>query len=149
MRPDVPKVIGGISAAMMTQILPELRTPIAIQNTTLGIGLMVMISQEFDRAAARLVEENRALRELLNDASAALKDPGLDGRIKEVIGSGDDPNLHVAALQATNDRLRAVLIDVHAAVEAATGPEFDALNERIWAELQESTRRRHLASPLA
>lgn len=149
MRPDVPKVIGGISAAMITQILPELRTPIAIQNTTLGVGLMVMISQEFDRAAARLVEENRALRELLNDASAVLKDSGLEGRIKEATGTGDDPDLHVPALQATNDRLRAVLIDVHAKAEETDDAALRELNERIWAELQESTRRRHLASPLA
>lgn len=149
MRPDVPRVIGGISAAIMTQILPELRTPIAIQNTTLAVGLMVMISQEFDRAAARLVEENRALRELLTGARSILDDEGLATRVQEAVGAGDDPDLHVAALQASNDRLRAVLIDVQARAEAADGRDFDNLNERIWAELQESTRRRHLSSPLA
>ncbi|HEY4668998.1 MAG TPA: hypothetical protein VIH05_04405 [Tepidiformaceae bacterium] len=149
MRPDVPRVIGGISAAIMTQILPELRTPIAIQNTTLAVGLMVMISQEFDRAAARLVEENRALRELLTDAQGILDDEPLAIRIQEAVGTGEDPDLHIPALQASNDRLRAMLIDVQARAEAADGREFDNLDERIWAELQESTRRRHLSSPLA
>jgi hypothetical protein len=52
-------------------------------------------------------------------------------------------------LQASNDRLRALLIDVHATVETREGNGFERLNERIWRELQESTRRRHLASGLA
>jgi len=149
MRPDVPRVVGGISVAMMTQILPDLRTPIAIQTATLATGLMAMIAQEFDRAAARLVEENCALRALLSDACALLDHNGLHQRIDEVIANGKDTDLHVSALQASNDRLRAVLIDVHATVEAKEGREFRKLNDRIWRELQESTRRRRLASPLA
>jgi hypothetical protein len=149
MRPDVPRVLGGISAAMMTQLLPELRTPIAMQTATLATGLLAMIAQEFERAASRLVEENRVLRQLLGDACAILDHNGLHQRIDEAIADNEDRDLHISALQASNDRLRALLIDVHATVETREGNGFERLNERIWRELQESTRRRHLASGLA
>ena len=55
-------------------------------------------------------------------------------------------DLHVTALQAENDDLRRVLIDVHAAVDGVEGDELEPLNRLIWDELRESTRRRHLVA---
>ena len=57
-------------------------------------------------------------------------------------------NLRISTLQAENDALRAALILVHAAVDGARDAEAKALDERIWAELVESTKRRQFASRL-
>jgi len=50
----------------------------------------------------------------------------------------------VSTLQGINDRLRAILVDVHAAIEETPGEGARAMEERIWEELRESTRRRHV-----
>lgn len=149
MRPDTPKVLFGIAGQLIMQIMPEVRTPIAGQTLTLSAALLSMVAQEFDRAASRLVEENRAIRALLAHARGMMTDPTIRSRIDAEIADPSEHDFHVSALQTVNDRLRALLIDVHAAVEAAPGDDVANLNERIWDELKESTRRRHLASGLA
>ena len=58
------------------------------------------------------------------------------------------PDYRLSSLQAENDALRRGLVALHAAVEANLAPEAAALNERIWAELVESTRRRQFAARL-
>jgi hypothetical protein len=131
------------------QIMPEVRTPIVAQTVTLSAALLSMVAQEFDRAASRLVEENRAVRALLSDAHVVLGEATLRGCIEAEVADPIEHDFHVSALQAVNDRLRALLVDVHAAVEGTAGDAATNLNDRIWDELKESTRRRHLASGLA
>jgi predicted DNA-binding ribbon-helix-helix protein len=50
----------------------------------------------------------------------------------------------VSALHERNRALRALLVRVHAHVERLDGDAARALEERIWTELVESTRRRQL-----
>ncbi len=149
MRPDTPKVLFGIAGQLLVQIMPEVRTPIAGQTLTLSAALLSMVAQEFDRAASRLVEENRAVRTLLADARGVVGEPSLRSRIDAETADLQEHDFHVSALQAVNDRLRTLLTDVHAEIEATPGDVAANLNERIWDELKESTRRRHLASGLA
>ncbi len=149
MRPDSPKVLFGVAAALMMQIMPEVRTPIVIQSVSLAAALLSMVAQEFDRAASRLVEENRAVRALLSDAHGIIGDSSLGSRIEAEVADPIEHDFHVSALQAVNDRLRALLVDVHTAVESIHGDAAANLNDRLWDELKESTRRRHLASGLA
>ena len=97
----------------LTQILtdhPELRV--------LGVAAEV-----WDGAAENLVQENRALARLLDDAA-------------------DETSLRLSALRAENERLRARLITEHIAAEASgDAARLDA----IWAELIASTERRKLS----
>ncbi len=104
-----------------------------------------MVSEEFDRAADRLLRENAAVRAILADARAVV--PGLADAIDGALRTSA-PDHRVSSLQAENDALRRVLIDVHAAVEGSDGAAETALNERIWAELVESTNRRAFATRL-
>ncbi|KAA0239372.1 MAG: hypothetical protein HUU14_00150 [Dehalococcoidia bacterium] len=149
MRPDTPKVLFGIAGQLIMQIMPEVRTPIAGQTLTLSAALLSMVAQEFDRAASRLVEENRSVRTLLAASRDTVSEQALRSRIDAETADMHEHDFHVSALQAVNDRLRSLLIDVHAAVETTPGEAAAGLNERIWDELKESTRRRHLASGLA
>lgn len=144
MRPDVPRVLNGVAVTLATEVLAEAQTPHGQQTVGLASALLMMAAQEFDRAAARLVEENAAVLAIFARAKAALEDYGLQERIERELGELPGQDLRVSALQAENDRLRALLIDVHATVEQMTGAEAEALDRLIWDELQESTRRRHL-----
>ncbi len=144
MRPDVPRVLNGIAMTLATDILRDVQTPFAQNTISHQIGLLTMIGQEFDRAAARLVEENAAILAILARAQSSMEEPGLQDRIGRELGEVPGQDLHVSALQAENDRLRALLIDVHADVEAMPGAEAETLDRLIWDELRESTRRRSL-----
>ncbi len=144
MRPDVPRVLNGIALTLSTSIAAEVRTPIGQQAIGHAAGLLFIIGVEFDRAAARLVEENSAVLAILARSKSSLEDPGLQDRITRELGELPGEDLRVSALQFENDRLRALLIDVHAAVEAMDWAEAEKLDRLIWDELRESTRRRHM-----
>jgi hypothetical protein len=144
MKPDPPKILLVVAGALFGQLLPEVRTPFGQQTVTLAGGVLGMIAQEYDRAAARLVEENEVLVALLGTARPVVTAADLRERIESATAHVPARDLHVSALQAANDGLRSVLIDVQAEVESLAGTAARAVNGLIWEELRESTRRRHL-----
>lgn len=143
MKPDPPTVLEGVASELLRNVLPELRTPYAQGALGLGVSLITYIAEEFDRAAARLVEEDEAMAGLLAEAADLVPHP-LAQQIRDAIDAPRHADLRVSALQEGNDRMRAIYIEAQAALEALQSGEAAALNERFWTELQESTRRRHL-----
>ncbi len=138
MRPSIPAAASDLAARLRSEIVPEL-TGFRANNVAMGSAMIDMIAEEFDRAAARLFEENEAVRGLLQRGAA--------------LGVGSDapkapanPDLRVSALEAQNDRLRAALIDLQAAVETRDDSDARALDADIWAELARSVERRRVAS---
>jgi hypothetical protein len=126
MTPDVPSVLSELAQLLMRNAMPGV--PDAERASALGLSAMLLsISAEvWDGAAHNLVEENRALRVLLD----------LPGR---------DDDLRLSALRAGNERLRALLITAQIEAEASGDiPRQDA----IWAELRASTERRKLSISL-
>jgi hypothetical protein len=126
MTPSVPSVLSELAGLLMRNAMPGV--PDAERASALGLSAMLLnISAEvWDGAAHNLVEENRALRTLL-------------GR------PGQDADLHLSALRAENDRLRAQLIEAQIAAEASGDI---ARQDAIWAELRASTERRKLSISL-
>ncbi len=149
MKPDPPRVLQGIVSQYLRGIGPELKTPFAQGNFGQGLMLLNIIAQDYDRAAARLVEEDNAILPLLEDGLLIVTDEDLAARIRTAIDTNWHRDLHVSALQLDNAILRGLLTELHAVAEMLESPEAVELNERIWAELQESTRRRHVVSRLA
>jgi hypothetical protein len=78
------------------------------------------------------------------EAAMPLLEPALAARVAEALYDRSPADLRISTLLAINDRLRTLLIDVHAAIEELDSPEARAMDERIWEELKESTRRRHV-----
>ena len=146
MTPDVPKVLNGLVGSLAMGVMQEVQTPFAQQTVGLGAALLFFLSQDFDRSASRLFEENAATLELLSRARVVVSDAALQDRITELEKRTFGSDLRISALQRENDDLRAVLIDVHAAVEALPGDDAAKLNQAIWDELRASTRRRHVES---
>jgi hypothetical protein len=105
-----------------------------------GLGMALMIlSDQLDSAVATLSSENDALREIFG--SAATRVGGELGERLSATGQGQGDDLRVHVLQAENDALRALLIELHAWVEEA-GADAADLDDTIWAELSASTERR-------
>jgi hypothetical protein len=123
---------------------PDARTPFAGHVMGTSAVLAMLISQEWDRAAARLVEENTAITGLLERARLIVVDDKLHERIDTAVARIPAADLRISALQTENDALRSLLIEVHAAVDGVPGEQNELLNRLIWDELRESTRRRHL-----
>jgi hypothetical protein len=139
MTPTVPIVLNGLARTMLMELAPQITVAYAGQTLQLAGALSMMIAQEFDRAAARLVEENAAVERLLADAGDVIADRELSR-----LAAAREPSLLVSALQARNRELRGALTRLHAHIETQDTPVARDLETRIWAELAESTRRRLL-----
>jgi len=140
MRPPVAPVAASLATRMGQEIAPKLEGFSAGNAGMIG-AMLQMISEEWDRAASRLVEENAAVRALLHRAADVLGDASL-----RAAAAGDDADLRISRLDAGNDALRRTLTDVHARVEAQAGPDARALEAAIWDELRASVARRRFSS---
>ncbi len=143
MKPDPTRVLEHTMVALMGEIAPAVQ-PAYRQSSVSALGAMLLcVREEFDRAVARRVEENAAIRSLFVGGGRVIQEGSLRDRLL-VAADETDPDLHVPALEARNQQLRALLVELHAAVEAVETPEARALDEAIWAELRAETDRRRL-----
>ena len=140
MRPPVPLVAAGFSTRMSEEFVPKLEG-FSANNAAMMAAMLQMISEEWDRAASRPVEENAAIRAILRRAAELLGDEGLRTR-----AAGTDADLRISSLEAANDALRRTLTDVHARIENTVGPEARELERVIWEELRASVERRRIGS---
>ncbi len=145
MKPEPQRVLYAMAGAL-GMLTSEVGSAFGQQTSGLSAALSMVLAQEWDRAASRLVEENVAVSGLLERARTLITDELLHARINEVVDRIPATDLRVTALQAENDDLRRLLADVHAAVDGVEGHEPELLNRLIWDELRESTRRRHLVA---
>ncbi|ODT84773.1 hypothetical protein [Phenylobacterium sp. SCN 70-31] len=124
MNPPVPAVLAELAGVMIRNAMPGVADGERASDLGLSAALLAMAAEVWDRQAHILVEENRAIRALLGEA-------------------GEDSDLRLSVLKAEHDRLRAALVEAHAAAEAAGDTAREAA---IWAELIAATERRRLAS---
>lgn len=140
MKPPVAPVAAFLATRMSQEIAPKLEGFSAGNAGMIG-AMLQMMSEEWDRAASRLVEENAAIRVILRRAAAVLGDESLD-----TAAAGDDADLRISRLDAANDALRRSLTDAHARVEECAGVDARALEAAIWGELRASVARRRFSS---
>ena len=144
MKPDATRVLETTLASLVGEIAPVV-TP-AYRQSSIGVYAMLLtgVREEFDRAAARRVQENAALRVLFGSAAPLVADDGLHDRL-DAAANGSDASLLVPDLEAANQGLRSLLIELHQHVESLDGPAARTLEESIWSELREQTERRRLS----
>ena len=145
MKPDVDAVLAQTAQVMLQSYAPQATNSYLTSQIAMSAMLLSAAVEEWDRAAQRRVEENRAIRDLFRGASSLGLDAGLAGRLAG-LAAADDADLRISALEAGNAALRAALIDLHAAVEGRADPAARALNDAIWRELSASTERRRSAA---
>lgn len=130
MIPAAPQMLLSLAGALGGRILPALDPDNYAAGDTRTIALMlVLLAQDADRAADRLVRENGEMRDILGD---------------EAVVPGD---FRIAALQAEHDRLTALLIALHASVEDAEDEGSRSTERRIWAYLRTAAENRALVLP--
>ena len=135
MNPPVPAVLAELAGLSVRNAMPDVHPADRASSLGLSAALLGMAAEVWDGTAARLVEENRAVRALLARAGEV----GLDFT---ELAAGDDADLRISSLQAANDALRAALIALQTAAEAKS----PALDADIWIELVASTERRKMAA---
>lgn len=136
MKPAAPHALANFAGILRTTIAPQLE-PFSAGSAGMIAAMMDMMAEEWDRAASRLVTENADIRAVLARGAAFLPGPA------EPVAP--DADLRVSALEAENERLRARLIDLHTAVEAAATPEARAIEDAIWAVLARSVESRRVS----
>ncbi len=146
MRPDLPRALQGVAITMLTKIMPEVGTPFGQQEVGLAAQLAFWAAEEAERGADRLVTENRVTRQLLEDGLPLAGDS--IGAVRDALATPAAPDFRLSSLQAENDGVRRGLIALQSVLEANDAPAARELNERIWAELAESTRRRRFQARL-
>lgn len=143
MKPDPDRFLQVAAAHLLGRTAPALGAGYEQSSVALLAGLLASLAEEYDRAAARRVAENRALRALFRRAVPVARDPRLRARLEAAAGT-EDADLAVSALERSNADLRALLIDLHAHAESVDTPDARALDTELWRELVASTGRRAL-----
>ena len=126
MKPSIPAAASDFAARLRSEIVPEL-TGFRANNVAMGSAMIDMIADEFDRAAARLFEENEAVRGLLQRGAALV-----DGIAAPAAPAR--PDLRISALETENAALRSELIDLQAALETRDDSDArftDRLSEKM------------------
>lgn len=144
MKPDIARFLDVAAAHLMMRTAPGMAATYEQSEVTMLAVMLLAVREEFDRAASRRVEENRALRALFAAAIEAVEDDALRNRLVAAAAQGD-ADFGIAALEGDNARLRGLLIELHAHVEELATPAARRVEKAIWRELVTSTERRHLS----
>jgi len=145
MRPGVVVVFQQMAQDLFVRVLPAIGP--SYEQGTVGMiaSMLAIVSEEWDRAASRRIEENHRLRDLFRDSARAVHDPALKRRLLELAETRDH-DFSISALEKNNCALRAALIELHAHVESQSGADARNVEDAIWNELLKSTERRRLST---
>lgn len=144
MKPDISLVLQDHATRLAESIVPKL-SGFEANGAAMMSAMLVMIGEEWERGAARRVEENAAIRAIFSQALPLVSDAALSTRIK-ALTAGHDEDLHISALDKANAELRTELIALQTHVEGVDSDAARGLNDAIWAELSASVKRRALSS---
>ncbi len=146
MKPEVDVVLGGFMGTLLTDVAPQLGGEYSLGSVGLIAMTIGMAAREFDRAADIRIAENREMRALFAEAATLVEDSGLKARLSEAAASSDT-SFRVSALNAANDALAALLIDLQAAVEETRAGWAGAFEAKIWDYLVAAAERRKVVLP--
>jgi hypothetical protein len=136
MRLTGERVLEGVADALRDQVSPHLGDPFAAEAARMAQSLIAIVGRAGEDAAAIRVAENAAIRVLFARAAGVVTDAGLAGRVAAAACSAD-PGLKISELDAETGRLRALLVELHSALEVHEGPEARALDQAIWRALRD------------
>jgi hypothetical protein len=144
-KPDVERTLQLLARSLLLELGPGLPHDYARRSAMLAAMLLASAAEEWDRAAERRAEENRALREIFRAAAErGVADAALRERLAAAARSSD-ASLRVSELERANVELRALLVQLHAHVEELSTPSAREIEACIWDELRRSTQRRRLS----
>ena len=144
MKPEIDFTLRSISAKLLSEVAPAIGDPYVRSNVEVIAGLMMAAAEEYDRAAHVRAEENGVMRQIFREAAPFVTEASLRMRL-EAAAREPEASFLVSDLSAANDRLRALLVELHAFVEVRDEEWALRTNRAIWDELDASTKRRALS----
>lgn len=124
MKPSPELILNQAFAKIAMEMGPALPPGYGQGSATTTAVLLLMVAQEFDRAAAIRKAENDAMRLLFGDV-AGKTGGGLGQRLKAA-SEGNDSDITVAALDRSNAALKTLLIELQVAAENASDAALEA-----------------------
>lgn len=115
MKPSPELVLNQVFAKIAMEMGPALPAGYGQGSATITGVLLLMVAQEFDRAADIRAKENRVMRALFGDAASGV-DAALAARLRAAAGNRDT-DLSVGALDRANGELKTLLIELHTQAE--------------------------------
>jgi hypothetical protein len=141
MRPQADVILKSVGTNLLTKYVPKLGSDNERAEVALMAFLMGAVSEEFDRAAHRRIEENTALRKLFAKSFPVVKDDELKTRLEDA-SKEKETDWRVSSLDKSNCALIELLIELHAHVEMIGDDQSRDLEKDIWEELKGYARRR-------
>lgn len=145
MRPRIEIAFEQVAADLLERVAPAISSSYHQGTVGMVATILMIATEEWDRAASRRIEENASIRALFHEAAPAVKNSALRERLGELTAV-EDRDFRVSALEANNCELRAALIDLHSYVENEAGADARRIEDEIWKELVKSTERRRLVA---
>lgn len=142
MKPTPELVLNMSFAKIAMEMGPALPAGYGQGSATITGVLLLMVAQEFDRAADIRAKENCAMRTLFAHAADGV-DVALATRLR-MAAEGRDADLSVAVLDRVNGELKKLLIELHAHAEQKGDL---ALERRILRFLGEAAAARQVFLP--
>lgn len=142
MKPTPDLVLNHAFAKVAMEMGPALPAGYGQGSATLTGVLLLMVAQEFNRAADIRAKENAAMRALFADAAPAAG-AELGARLKAAADERD-ADINIATLDRSNAALKALLIELHMHAERS---DAHALETRILQLLNEAATARQVFLP--
>ena len=144
MKPEVDVVLRSLMTKLLLEVAPAVGDAYVRSNVEAMGMLLAAAAEEFDRAAEIRVAENRSMRAILLAAAEHVCAAELRRRLIAA-AEEPEPSLRIGDLNAANDRLRALVIELHALVENREEEWARRIDGMIWGELEASARRRAIS----
>jgi len=143
-KPEVDVVLRSLMTKLLLEVAPAVGDAYVRSNVEAMGMLLAAAAEEFDRAAEIRVAENRSMRAILLAAAEHVCAAELRRRLIAA-AEEPEPSLRIGDLNAANDRLRALVIELHALVENREEEWARRIDGMIWGELEASARRRAIS----
>ena len=131
------EVLEGVIAALRDQVAPALEDGFAREAARLSQSLIAIAGRAGDDAAAIRVAENARMRRIFAEAADVIADAALAEQLAAAAASSD-PGLRLSELDTETGRLRALLVELHARLEAIDSPAARRLDCAIWCALRDA-----------
>ena len=139
MTPDIQSSLSVLAQVMGEEMAPNIGDEYLGALSALISGLLIMASQEHDRAADNLIRENAAIQSYLEKHRARFDSPELRRQITAVLDHRA-PDFRISTLSAENQRLKQVFVAAHGYVEEQGADWARAADEEAWGIITASQR---------
>ncbi len=141
MKPDNEVLLRSMAQALAGDIIPQIPTSYGRADAALMVEILLAVAGDLEGAASRIFEENRALRTMFSKAFETVKDERLKKQLLQASETSDD-DIRISSLEESNQKLSALLIELHEHVEGKAEEEIRGIEMEVWKFLSARTMNR-------